>query len=58
LQAAGGAVNVQARSSTEAAEVNALLVRAGLPVSHLALERPSLEEIFLRLTQPEGSVLA
>ena len=29
------------------AEVNALLVRAGVPVHGLALERPTLEEVVL-----------
>jgi ABC-2 type transport system ATP-binding protein len=35
---------------SDPAEVNALLVRAGIPVTALALERPSLEEVVLAAT--------
>ena len=35
---------------SDPAEVNALLVQAGIPVTGLALERPSLEEVVLAAT--------
>lgn len=41
---------VLANTSAEAAEINSLLVSSGIDVSHLSLERLSLEEIFLNLT--------
>jgi ABC-2 type transport system ATP-binding protein len=34
-------------TGSDPAEVNALLVRAGVPVRGLALQRPSLEEVVL-----------
>ena len=45
-----GRLVVAARTPAAAAAINALLVRQGLEVSHLRLEQPSLEEIFLQLT--------
>jgi hypothetical protein len=33
------------------ARINTMLVREGLEVSHLALQRPTLEDVFLELTQ-------
>jgi ABC-2 type transport system ATP-binding protein len=46
----------------EAARVNARLVAAGLGITHLAVQRPSLEDIFLSLTtdksSPEGAAHA
>jgi ABC-2 type transport system ATP-binding protein len=51
--AASGRLRVSAQDGAAAARINARLVAAGLAVSHLALERPSLEDIFLSLTQPE-----
>lgn len=41
---------VLAGTPAEAAEINGSLVRAGIDVSHLSLERLSLEKIFLNLT--------
>jgi ABC-2 type transport system ATP-binding protein len=35
---------------SDPAEVNALLVRAGIPVTGLALQRPTLEEVVLAAT--------
>jgi lantibiotic transport system ATP-binding protein len=53
--AAPGRLRVSAQDGLAAARINALLVAAGLAVSHLALERPSLEDIFLSLTHtPEA----
>jgi lantibiotic transport system ATP-binding protein len=50
LPSANGILRVAASSGAEAARANQLLVNAGLPVEHLSLEQPSLEEIFLSLT--------
>jgi len=41
---------VLANTPDEASEINSSLVRSGIDVSHLSLERLSLEEIFLNLT--------
>ncbi len=48
-----GSLQVEAREVSEAACINARLVAAGIQVHHLSLEQPSLEQIFLKLT--EGS---
>ena len=45
-----GRLEVDVRAPEAAAEVNALLVRAGFAVTHLALNRPTLEALFFRLT--------
>ncbi|HKV10813.1 MAG TPA: ABC transporter ATP-binding protein [Thermoanaerobaculia bacterium] len=45
-----GRLRVAAEDGAAAARINARLVAAGFAVSHLALERPSLEDIFLSLT--------
>lgn len=37
------------------AQINEMLVRAGIAVSHLELRRPSLEELFLGVTDKEGA---
>jgi lantibiotic transport system ATP-binding protein len=50
LPSSNGVLRVAASSAAEAARANQLLVSAGLPVEHLSLEQPSLEEIFLSLT--------
>ncbi|KGM57544.1 bacitracin ABC transporter ATP-binding protein [Lysobacter arseniciresistens ZS79] len=58
LQAAGedvnhvepGALGVRLRARAEA-ELNRMLVEAGIAVSHLALQRPSLESLFFELTR-------
>jgi ABC-2 type transport system ATP-binding protein len=50
LPSSNGVLRVAASSGAEAARANYLLVSAGLPVEHLSLEQPSLEEIFLSLT--------
>lgn len=46
-------VDVQASGRSDAALINAQLVRAGVNVYHLAAQRPSLEQVFLRLTGNE-----
>jgi ABC-2 type transport system ATP-binding protein len=46
---------VVANTPAEAAEINGSLVRSGIDVSHLSLERLSLEEIFLNLTGGTGN---
>jgi ABC-2 type transport system ATP-binding protein len=46
---------VLANTPDEAAEINGSLVRSGIDVSHLSLERLSLEEIFLNLTGGTGN---
>ncbi len=50
LPSSNGVLRIAASSGVEAARANQLLVSAGLPVEHLSLEKPSLEEIFLSLT--------
>jgi lantibiotic transport system ATP-binding protein len=50
LPSSNGVLRIAASSGAEAARANHLLVSAGLPVEHLSLEQPSLEEIFLSLT--------
>ena len=45
-----GRLEVDARSPDAAAEVNGRLVRSGLAVNHLALNRPTLEALFFQLT--------
>ena len=47
---ADGRLEVDVRSPEAVAEVNAQLVRAGISVTHLASNRPSLEALFFRLT--------
>jgi ABC-2 type transport system ATP-binding protein len=49
-------LTVTAQQPARAAAINALLVNAGLQVFHLSLERPSLEETFLKLTDSDGRV--
>jgi len=51
--AAPGRLRVAAQDGAEAARINARLVAAGFAVSHLALERLSLEDIFLSLTHSQ-----
>ena len=48
--AQGELLHVEASDAAEAARVNRLLVEAGLGVTHVSLEQPSLEETFLSLT--------
>jgi len=48
--AANGFLRVAA-PAREAAPINALLVGAGIAVHHLAVERPSLEEAFMEVTE-------
>jgi ABC-2 type transport system ATP-binding protein len=50
LPSSNGLLRLTASSGAEAAVANQILVEAGLPVEHLCLEQPSLEEIFLDLT--------
>jgi ABC-2 type transport system ATP-binding protein len=42
---------VTANGSSDAAILNSQLMEAGIKVYHLSLERPSLEDIFLKLTE-------
>ena len=46
-----GRLHVAANGRSDAALLNAQLVSAGVNVFHLCLEQPSLEDIFLKLTQ-------
>ncbi len=46
-----GRLHVAANGKSDAALLNAQLVKAGINVFHLSLEQPSLEDIFLKLTQ-------
>ena len=48
---------VAANGHPDAARINALLVRQGLDVFYLSLEQPSLEDIFLKLTNAQEGVL-
>ncbi len=45
-------LNVQVNGTSDVALINAQLVRAGINVYELALVQPSLEDIFLALTEP------
>ena len=47
----GGRILVSPAEECDAARINAMLVRAGLAVSHLAVRHQTLEELFLDLTQ-------
>jgi hypothetical protein len=47
-------LSVEIDAPQAAAEVNAFLVHAGIGVYQLRLERPSLEDLFLRLTATVG----
>ena len=51
----GHRLTVAANGQSDAAMINAQLVREGLNVYDVSVERPTLEDIFLTLTQ--GSVL-
>jgi ABC-type multidrug transport system ATPase subunit len=51
LTSDNGFLKVAAGSAADAAKLNAELNRAGVQVSHLYLDQPSLEELFLTLTQ-------
>ena len=44
-------IYVQASGRAAAANINSLLVRQGFAVSRLSIERPSLEETFLKMTK-------
>jgi ABC-type multidrug transport system ATPase subunit len=44
-------LQVHSSSTYSAAQLNALLVRAGIGISHLSTRRPTLEEVFLNLTR-------
>ncbi|MDY6878046.1 MAG: ABC transporter ATP-binding protein [Chloroflexota bacterium] len=46
---------VAANGHSDAARINALLFRQGLDVFHLSLEQPSLEDIFLKLTNEQDA---
>jgi ABC-2 type transport system ATP-binding protein len=48
--AVDGRLTLPIGDAGEAARINSLLVRSGLAVSHLALRKPSLEELFLAFT--------
>ncbi len=48
-------LTVEVNGASDAAIVNAMLVRAGMNVYHLSLEQPSLEDIFLALTGKTGT---
>jgi ABC-2 type transport system ATP-binding protein len=50
LAQVNGVLVVPAKTSEDAASINALLVDRGVEVFHLALEQASLEDIFLTLT--------
>jgi ABC-type multidrug transport system ATPase subunit len=54
VQPDGEYLAVTAKGRTDALAINKLLSDQGLGVFHLAVEQPSLEKIFLRLTDPEG----
>ena len=46
---------VEVNGQSDVAMINAQLVRAGVNVFHLNLEQPSLEDIFLKLTEEQGT---
>lgn len=47
-------LTVKANGASDAAMINTQLVRAGINVYHLSLEQPSLEDIFLALTNSKS----
>ncbi|MFN8419669.1 MAG: ATP-binding cassette domain-containing protein [Anaerolineae bacterium] len=49
------ALYVRSVNQADAAHINKGLIQAGLDVFHLTLEQPTLEQIFLQLTQQSGS---
>jgi lantibiotic transport system ATP-binding protein len=51
-------LRISAQAAEDAVRINAHLVGAGLGVCHLSLQRPSLEDVFLHLTTPEGGLHA
>ncbi len=51
LPSDNGYLKVAAESAGEAGQLNAELARAGIQVFHLCLEQPSLEELFLQMTE-------
>jgi ABC-2 type transport system ATP-binding protein len=51
LPNSNGHITVAANGASDAALINSQLVAAGLSVFHVSLEQPSLEDIFLKLTQ-------
>jgi ABC-2 type transport system ATP-binding protein len=54
-----GTLQVAGCAESDAAGINALLVRHGIGVSHLAMTQPSLEALFLRMTgEPASGPLA
>jgi ABC-type multidrug transport system ATPase subunit len=50
----GNRLTIAANGRSDAALINAQLLRAGLNVYHLRLEQPTLEDIFLTLTNAGG----
>jgi lantibiotic transport system ATP-binding protein len=56
LPHANGHIAVAANGASDAALLNSLLVGAGVNVYHVSLERPSLEDIFLKLTDTGSTV--
>lgn len=53
-QTDGDCLIVTAKGRTEAVQINNLLTQQGVGVFHLAIEQPSLEKIFLQLTNTES----
>lgn len=53
--AAGGRLTVKTSNPNDVAAINTLLVQSGHKVFHLSLEQPSLEEMFLQLTNGNSS---
>jgi ABC-type multidrug transport system ATPase subunit len=47
-------LTVKVNGASDAAMLNTQLVRAGINVYHLSLEQPSLEDIFLALTNSQS----
>ena len=54
VQSDGEFLAVTAKGRADALAINKLLGDQGIGVFHLAVEQPSLEKIFLRLTNPDG----
>jgi ABC-2 type transport system ATP-binding protein len=55
VQSNGGQrLTVAANGGSDAALINALLVEGGVNVYHVTLERPTLEEMFVAMTNGEG----
>jgi ABC-2 type transport system ATP-binding protein len=50
----GNTIRISADDDCDPAQINSILVKAGVAVSRLTAQHPSLEELFLELTKPSA----